>query len=144
VFLSWTTGKEKSHYLLLNQQKADRKHLTHASQMSTAVLEDDVQSVLQSFQNLFTEEGWKQLMTNSKNNLITNLKRYYSNLSLVHELNQTTLEYICPTCRKPEGTKKEPWIFCESCQLWHHYSCQAIKKKPQSSNYTCTICRKSK
>ncbi|EFX83026.1 choline transporter-like protein 1 [Daphnia pulex] len=113
VNLKRRQGKEKSHYMLLNQQKADRKHLTHASQMSTAVLEDDVQSVLQSFENLFTEEGWKQLMTNSKNNLITNLKRYYSNLSLVHEQKQTTLEYICPTCRKPEGTKKEPWIFCD-------------------------------
>ncbi|EFX65264.1 hypothetical protein DAPPUDRAFT_333359 [Daphnia pulex] len=135
MFLSWVTGNERAYYLLDSKENADIKDFRSTNLMSPALFENDVNSVLKSFEYLFTTETWDQLVKH------------------INEQRKVDVDYVCSTCQQcvlknlklKNGTRKEePWIFCDCCQIWYHYCCENLKRKPNCQTYVCKSCRKHK
>ena len=123
LFLSWYVGSQKAEELLNTNTKAEESHLMAPEDVPSAVLEEDVTSILSTFQYLFTPEAWESVLAT-----IDRKKRKQ--------------KYICPFCNKSIGTDSS--ILCDSCLLWTHKKCANLKGKGsgKAEKYMCYDCRK--
>lgn len=115
----WFVESDVAESALAGKLIEEQEVETRPERVSPSCLDENV--CLRSIQKYFTHDGWTAL------------------LHVVEAVKKTPVWY-CGRCTKSISDDTENSIMCDSCLVWYHFKCTAIKQSPKSKMWFCRSC----